>query len=341
MNAGPALLQSGAAGRSPAAASGRVLDHLPHFLRFGQVGQLLRRLVGLPVWRREDFLADLPAETVARLGTIGHKVRGSRYPPAIFVHGVLPRSGTNFIANALALHDAVRAFPAGLLEFPLVEIAPGAEALRHEWLAHFPANAPLVADHELLAYLASGWLAALQADAPGRQLLLKSPHVRQIGLFRAILPRDKLVLCLRDGRDVIASTLATFEPGLLRKSFRQLVMEWRLASEAVLAFAPGGPLENRHTVVVRYEDMVERPKDEIRRILPVLGLDAGVFPFDRLARLPVYGSSTTREQGRQSWQPVRRSPSFKPIGRFENWPTHRKRLFEHLAGDTLRRAGYC
>jgi protein-tyrosine sulfotransferase len=238
------------------------------------------------------------------------------------------------------LHGAVSAFPRGLFEFPLVELAPGARALQHEWLAHFPGNGRLVEEFELFGYLASGWLAALQAEAPNRRLLMKSPHVRQIGIFRAALPRDKLVLCLRDGRDVIASTLATFEGGLLRKSFRQLVMEWRLATEAVLAFAPGGPRENGNTVVVRYEDMVEQPRQVLRQILPMLDLDPADYPFDELDRLPVYGSSTSREQGRQSWQPVTRQASFKPIGRFASWPEHRKRLFDQLAGEVLQRAGY-
>jgi len=319
---------------------GRALDHLPHFLRLAQLGHVVCRLLGRPVWRAEDFLVTLPSAAQARLSSIAHQVRGGAHPPAILVHGVLPRSGTNFVANALALHGAVSAFPRGLFEFPLVELAPGARALQHEWLAHFPGNARLVEELELFGYLASGWLAALQAEAPGRRLLMKSPHVRQIGVFRAALPRDKLVLCLRDGRDVVASTLATFEGGPRRKSFRQLVTEWRLATEAVLAFAPGGPLENGNTVVVRYEDMVEQPRRVLREILPTLDLDPADYPFDELDRLPVYGSSTTREQGRQSWQPVARQASFKPIGRFEGWPAHRKRRFDELAGLTLQRAGY-
>lgn len=328
--------------KAPTASyDGRVLDHLPHFVRLSQLRHLFRRVLGLPVWQPEDFLGELSDAAAARLATIARCVRGSDYRPAIFVHGVLPRSGTNFIANALALHRAIDAFPRGLFEFPLVELAPAARALQHEWLAHFPGNARLVEDLELLGYLASGWLAALQAEAAGRHLLVKSPHVRQIGVFRAVLPDDKLVLCLRDGRDVIASTLATFQPGLSRKSFRQLVTEWRLATEAVLAFAPGGPLENDDTVVVRYEDMVANPRHEITRILKVLDLDPAGYCFADLDQLPVFGSSTTRDNGRQDWEPVRRDAAFNPIGRFEAWPEHRKRAFAHLAGDVLQRAGYC
>lgn len=335
---------------SVSAPTSGFLSHVPRFLRIAQCGQLLRRLVGLPACKPDDFLFDIAPAAQKRLASIARQVRGPSCRPAIFVNGVLPRSGTNFVANALALHPDVAAFPREMHEFPLIEIAPGAGALQHEWLSLYPANTSLVQPFELFGYLASGWLADLQSEVQDRQLLFKSPHVRQISLFRAALPNDKLVLCLRDGRDVVASTMATFERGLFsrgfrergifRKSFRQLVVEWRLATEAVLAFAPGGPRANPHTIVVRYEDLVEDPQSQIAKILPVLGLDQGRFPADQLKQLPVFGSSTTRENGSQSWEPVERKANFNPIGRFENWPEARKRAFEHMAGDLLHRAGY-
>lgn len=323
----------------PAAAP--LWRHVSAFARFQQTGQLARRLLGLPDLSEADFVFPLAGGDAARLTAIAHRVRGAGYRPAVFVNGVMPRSGTNYIANALALHPAVAAFPRDMHEFPLLDLAPGARALRHECLAHYQANAGLLQEHELFAWLASGWLADLQAEAPDRHLLFKSPHVRQLALFRAALPEDRLILCLRDGRDVVASALASFEQWrLTRRSFRQLVHEWRLATEAVLACAPGGPLAHPHTVIVRYEAMVADQAAEIRRILPALGLDPSSYPFDRLARLPVFGSSTTAPDGSWRYRQVRRDAGFNPLRRFESWPERRKRAFQRLAGDTLRRAGY-
>ncbi len=316
--------------------------HLRQFVRWSQSLRFARRLVGLVDVTPEDFLFELDDHEVARLQTIARRVRGATYRPAIFVNGVLPRSGTNFIANALALHPAIAAFPRRLYEFPLLQTAPGARALRHEWLAHFPYNASLVRDHEFFACLASGWLADLQGEAPDRHLLFKSPHLRQLALFRATLPDDRLVVCLRDGRDVVASTLDSFKDHSrsTRRSFRQLVHEWRLATEAALDCAPDGPHAHPHTVIVRYEDMVADQESEIRRILPALGLDPAAFPFAQLERLPVFGSSAAGPDGEWRWRRAERDAGFKPVGRFANWPEHRKRAFLHLAGDTLRRAGY-
>ena len=341
MDATPTILDGAVNGRGRPTAQASLWRHLAAFARFRQTGQLVRRLTGLPERSEADFLFSLPAGEVARLTTIARRARGDRYRPALFVNGVLPRSGTNYIANALALHPAVAAFPRQMYEFPLLEIAPGARALRHEWLAHYRENAAIVQEHELFAWLAGGWLADLQAGEPERHLLFKSPHVRQLALFRAALPDDRLILCLRDGRDVVASTLASFEKRRLTRSFRQLVHEWRLATEAVLACAPGGPQAHPYTVVVRYEAMVADQAAEIRRIMQAIGLDLAAYPFDRLADLPVFGSSGAKPNGKWRWQQVRRDAGFNPIGRFENWPDHRKRAFHHLAGDTLKRAGYC
>jgi protein-tyrosine sulfotransferase len=342
MDAGQTVVEVALARSRSTPTEASPLRHLGGFVRFGQAGQFLRRLLGLPDLTAADFLFALPPEEAARLAAIARRVRGPDYRPALFVNGVLPRSGTNFIANALALHPTIAAFPRQIFEFPLLEIAPGARALRHEWLAHYPANEALVHRHELFAYLAAGWLADLQADAPDRHLLFKSPHVRQVALFRAAFPEDRLILCLRDGRDVIASTLASFQKRRVTgKSFRQLVHEWRLATEAVLACAPGGPHAHRHTVVVRFEDMVAGQEAEMRRILAATGLDPAAYPFDRLAQLPVFGSSSAKPSGQWQWQRCKRDATFNPVGRFENWPEGRKRAFHHLAGDTLRRAGYC
>jgi protein-tyrosine sulfotransferase len=314
--------------------------HVVRYARWNQCAQLGRRLLGMPVWRAADFSSPLAAADVARLADLACAVRGADYPPAILLHGVLPRSGTNYLANAIALHPDVAGFPRQMWEFPLLHVAPGAEALQSEFIAMFPANEALLGKHEFLAYLASGWLAALQGEAGARRILMKSPHVQHIGLFPAIFPRDKLVLCLRDGRDVVASTMRTFGSHLLRKSFRQVVTEWKLATDAALAFAEGSPGHHPNAVVVRYEDGVREPQQLMQRLLARLDLDPARFPFDRLDHLPVIGSSTSEAEGAARWQPVKRDPAFNPIGRWRSWPKRRMKEFMDIAGDTLARAGY-
>lgn len=324
------------------ARSGSPLRHVVAHLRFNQAGQMLRRAVGLPVWRRDDFVREVEPACAQRLEEIARSVRGAEYKPAIFVHGVLPRSGTNFLANLLALHPDVASFPRRLWEFPLLHVLPGGRALQSEFLAMFPRNAEVLQPYELFALLASGWLADLQRGVGGdRHVLLKSPHVQHLFLFRHLFPRDKLVLCLRDGRDVLASAMATFRGRLLRKSFRQLAVEWRLAADAVLEFAPGGARAHPNVTVVRYEDLIGGGEQAVRDLLEDVELDARGYPYAAAVELPVFGSSGSRERGDARWRPQPRAQDFQPVGRWSTWPERRKRAFMRLAGTTLARAGYC
>ena len=313
------------------------LRRLWSFMRPDLVGMLARRAAGLRVWSTGDYLPEIPLEEAARLRGIADGVRGTERRQVIFVHGVLPRSGTNLVANALALHPDIEAFPDQLWEFPLLHTAPGAAALREEVLSLFPGNEQRVGRYDLLAFLASGWLADLQSRHPTRDLLLKSPHVRQLSLFRHVFPGDRLVVCLRDGRDVLASSAATFGGVFGGKSFRQTALEWAQATEAALEIGRGSMAG---MALVRFEDMVERPAETVASICRSIGLDASAYPYDALAELPVFGSSTNTATGDERWQPVDRASDFAPIGRWKDWPEKRKAAFERLAGETSRKAGY-
>lgn len=320
----------------------RDLRELARYARLPQLYRYGRRAVGLPAARKSDFMVEVPPGETVRLHAIAATIRGPHAPPAIFVHGVLPRSGTNFLADALALHPQVHANPGRLWEFPLLYIAPGAEALQREFLAMFPRNAEVMGRFDLLAYLASGWLTTLQKEAGQRRLLLKSPHVQNLALFRHIFPHDILFLCLRDGRDVIQSSLNTFARWQLRsKGFSELAREWRYATEAILSFEPGGEHAHANAKVVRYEALVEDTEAVVHDALRHARLDPEVFDFDALRRLPVRGSSSLASQGDQRWAPHDKPKDFQPVGRWRKaWSARKKRRFKAIAGTALIQAGY-
>jgi protein-tyrosine sulfotransferase len=312
------------------------------FVRLDQLPRYGRRALRLPSARAEDFDVGVAPAARRRLRAIADAVRGPRPSPAIFVHGVMPRSGTNFLADALALHPDVHAHPGRLWEFPLLYVAPGAKALREEFLAMFRRSEDVVGPYDLLAYLASGWLAALQQEAGPRRILLKSPHVQNITLAPHLFPHDVVLLCLRDGRDVVQSSLGTFPRWRLRgKGLGALAREWRHAAEAVLTFEPGGANAYPGARVVRYEALVEQPEAVMRELLNHAGLDAGVYDFEALQRLPVRGSSSLAVAGEGRWSQHDKPVNFHPVGRWQGvWTERQKRRFKAVAGATLVAAGY-
>jgi protein-tyrosine sulfotransferase len=311
------------------------------YVRLNQLPRYAMRLGGRPTARPEDFLPEIAPEEEARLAAIVRDVRGPDAPPAIFVHGVLPRSGTNFLADVLALHPDMHPDPGRLWEFPLLYVAGGSRALQEEFLTMFPENREVVGRYDALAYWAAGWMRRLQQQAGSKRILLKSPHVQNIGLFPALFPDDVALMLVRDGRDVVASSMKTFGGWRLgRKSFSALAHEWRLGCEAIMAHAPGGPRARDGMHVVRYEDLVREPEATVATLLAATGLDPARYDFEALRKLPVRGSSTSTADNGTRWRPQARSPGFNPVGRWRDWPQARKRRFNALAGPALLRAGY-
>jgi protein-tyrosine sulfotransferase len=307
--------------------------------RIAQFPAYIMRAVGLPFLKRADFLPALSAAERDRLASFGSATAGNR-PPAIFIHGVLPRSGTNLVSDALSLHPQVAQNPGDLWEFPLLSVAASAAALERDYLARAPGGAELKERFEFLALLATAWMDRLQQQVAGRTMMFKSPHMQNIGLFQAIFPRDYLILCIRDGRDIAESSARTFGKGLGRKTLIQIADEWSHATEGALTFEKDGANANPRAIVVRFEELVRDPAGVVRRLLTHCGLATDSFDFEALLKLRVRGSSSFTGAPEKRWQPVEKDAAFDPVGRWQAWSPAKRALFQWRAGKTLERAGY-
>lgn len=342
LTSGPPLYRTAGPPAARRSMLPRKLSELLAFLRVGQISRYARRAAGLRVSRPEDFVLPLSVAEAGRLAAIAAAVRGPSPRPAIFIHGVLPRSGTNFLSDALALHADVHLNPGRLWEYPLLYVTQGSVALQEEFVSMYGPNREVMERYEILGYLASAWLATLQAQSGDCRMLLKSPHVQGINLFRHVFPDDVLLLCLRDGRDVIQSSLKTFGRWMPQsKGFVQLAWEWRYGTEAILTFEPGGVNAYPRAMVVRYEQLVENPEGTMDAVLRHAGLDPARYDLAALHRLPIRGSSAIPSEQGERWLPQDRPEGFRPIGRWQSdWSVGWKRRFKAIAGETLIRAGY-
>jgi protein-tyrosine sulfotransferase len=318
---------------------GRLVD-LSHFVRITQLPFLVRRAAGFSAVQHEAFQIVNDPAIQSALPRIAHQIRGENHRPAIFVHGVLPRSGTNYLADAVALHPHIVQNPGELWEFPLLYMASGADALQQEFQFMFPPNRQVMHRYEMLAYLAGGWMRVLQDGAGDRRMLFKSPHMQNLALFSALFPHDKLLILVRDGRDVLQSSLATFGYRLFGKSFSAMASEWSAATALALEFQPGGRLASDNIQVVRYEDLVRDGRSVMEQVLRHCGLASEAFDWSQFDALPVRGSSTNNAAMAEKWRQVPRDHAFNPLGRWRAWPHARKAAFKKRAGETLIAAGY-
>ncbi len=309
-------------------------------IRVYQIVRMCKRLLGARFLTIEDFLPNISPDEGQILAALARTARGS-INSHIIVLGVMPRSGTNFVRDLLAMHPNVTADPGRLYEFPLLHAADDAAAFTRDFLKYFPRNEEVLGRYDILAMLAGTWLRELQTQAAGKHILLKCPHVHNLSLAQHIFPDAKIILCLRDGRDVLDSTQKTFaKTSLYRKNFRQIADEWRLAAEAIMTFSEGGLNENQNTMIVRYEDIIADQFEWVRKMLNHSGLDEVNYPWDEVDRMPVRGSSRSKAALKNRWMPEAKHPNFNSVRRWASWSDSRKLRFDKLAGSALELAGY-
>jgi hypothetical protein len=309
-------------------------------MRVNQMGLIARRLIGARFLTIDDFLPPVSPDQGARMAALARSASGEINVP-ILVFGVMPRSGTNFVRDLAAMHRDVEADVGRLYEFPLLHAAEDAAAFGRDFLRYFPRNAEVLEEYDLLAMLAGAWFRTLQEQSPGKRILLKCPHVHNLTLAQYIFPDAKLILCLRDGRDVVDSTLNTFSRySLTRKTFRQLADEWRLGTEAITTFAEGGENENDNTMVARYEDIVANPQHFVAEMLAHTELPPESYPWHQVDQMPVRGSSRSSAANEARWQPQAKPSDFNPVKRWAAWSDAQKTRFDKLAGRALELAGY-
>jgi hypothetical protein len=161
----------------------------------------------------------------------------------------------------------------------------------------------------------------------------KTPsYVIHIDLLAQVLPEGRFVHIVRDGRDVAMSYMdVPFGP----KDMREAAMFWRRRVGAGRAsgtrLGPGRYLE------VRYEDLVDRPEDNLRRVCAFLDaeFDPAMLRYHERAEELVSAARHPGHHGHLFHAPEKG---------VRDWRTTMSKddlvLFESIAGPVLERFGY-
>lgn len=214
------------------------------------------------------------------------RVAGSRL---VFVGG-LHRSGTTPLTRALAQHPGISGLhDTGVAEdegqhlqevYPRIRAYGGMGRFARAPEAHLTEASPLVSPASAQR-LIDAWAPYWDLD---RQLLLeKSPANMIMGRFlQALFPGSALIVVLRHPV-VTALALQKWNPLLVARNGRRRttlagrVDHWAHAYELLRADLPA--LDR--VEVIRYEDLVDRPADELARLQRLLDLEDPI-PHDSL-----------------------------------------------------------
>jgi hypothetical protein len=265
-------------------------------------------------------------------------VNGSTAEP-IFIHGILPRSGTNFLWDLMLLHPACAPAVPPVREDLFLDhsdhLVAFAAEVRAAWDPRWGLFDPDI-PQRLHAALGEGLTSFLWVERD-RRLLTKSPSVRHLERFFSFFPSARLLVLIRDGRSVVQSCMDTFG-----WEFERAARAWAEAAKEVLRFQSTQSKWADQWRIIRYEDLVDDLDAHLPGVLEHAGLDVAAYDMEAARNLPVRGSSVHLGEGHSSihWEPVPRSPAFAPTERWRGWTTDDHQRFAWIAGEQMTALGY-
>lgn len=270
----------------------------------------------------------------------------------------MPRSGTNFLADALSKHSLIARSPGNFWEYVPFRFHPMLES----YVDHVAESkhAHEFSSNEFLPFLGKAWLDFLAADvATGKIPLFKEPSIDHLESMFQMYLNCKAIFILRDGRDIVASALKSdfvmprfrwWKRSQIRRllpdeDFRILCRQYRDASRDLTNFLSSEAAERYRNqyLVVKYEALVDDSRNQLVEIIEWLDLDPDQFDWEEFGKMPVRGSSFLRgEDGGHDFGigVERPEEGFDPKKRWADWSSRRLEYFDRVAGRFARELGY-
>ncbi|XP_028164746.1 protein-tyrosine sulfotransferase-like [Ostrinia furnacalis] len=235
--------------------------------------------------------------------------------PLIFIGGV-PRSGTTLMRAMLDAHPDVRCGQE-------TRVVPRILQMRQHWARSQKESVRLeqagvskaVLDNAIAAFCLE---VIVRHGDPAPRLCNKDPLVLKMGTYvLELFPNAKFLFMVRDGRATVHSiiTRKVTITGFDLSSYRQCLTKWNHAVE--LMYQQCKALGSDKCLLVRYEALVLRPEETLRRVLGFLGLpwDEAVLHHERYINQPGgVALSNVERSSDQVVRPVNRDALDKWVG---------------------------
>ncbi|MBE9491198.1 MAG: sulfotransferase [Bacteroidetes bacterium] len=269
--------------------------------------------------------------------SIAKEIRGKSRKPSIIIHGIMPRSGTVYVGEILRLHPDL-AYPNQIWEVPFLQLTDEIKSTQEQFFNSYKKNKRKIGKDDFLPIFGSSLIAYLYGYLPSdKRMLIKVPDVRYLNYFKTVFPNENLLILLRDGRDVVSSTIRTWPD----KNFSEVCQRWDLSTKIALKYKEIYGNKKSGFWLAKYEDGVKDSKSFITDACKHFDLDVNLYPFDKMDEIKVIGSSTHKKDNKVTWDGMKKSKDFNPINRWSNWTDKEKNTFKKIAGDTLIKSGYC
>ena len=259
----------------------------------------------------------------------------------IYIISPTQRSGTNYLHSILSLHPK--------LYTPQSEYLPSETFLffHSDLLIRYCEETFRIWKHwckckdealenaykRFLAKTGDGIIGFFMEFVPeDKMLLLRTPDAQNIQYFPHLFPAGKMVILMRDGRDTVQSFIDSWGAEPIFKQFAQRWKNRRDQVEGYMEMMKRNNVEGR-AYLLHYENLLNEPEKEVEQLLDYLGLDKGLYAWDKLKGLPVLGSSKSKTQGTSvNWKPMDKKKWFEPTGKWKKWSKKKQAIYDGIMG---------
>lgn len=293
---------------------------------------------------------------------IQSEIDSSRY---VFLFGISVRSGTNFSARIFSKHPEVEVVPNNetIREFPLLKVIDQFKDSFDAFSSMYTGNNGNKEHYtwrKYAAYFGDSFLKyidnELVIDHSKKIYFMKDPGVKNIKFVSSVFPDSKVILLVRDGRDLVESS----EKGYLvwrnsqsvlnrvkryvfhytGREFRRNVKAWLNNAKMISEFLA---TENgKKALLIRYEDLAAEIPETYAKLFEYCGLSIEKVNYKNVEVIGSSFSDQISENGENKikWTPIEKTKKFKPVGRWKSWPKWKINYFNKVAGAYLKEFGY-
>ncbi|MBL7914788.1 MAG: sulfotransferase [Bacteroidia bacterium] len=256
----------------------------------------------------------------------------------IFIVGINPRSGTNYLYQLIALHpDCVhsRHYGEDFFLFASDKYLEFYDVVTKHWSPDWKNDNEVfrrALELGLLNYLNPG-----NGPAAAKYMVTKTPSAINSKNYLEMFSEGYMIVITRKGQDLVESFMKTFS-----SRFEDAVRGWKRGAAAIHDVMNDPKLmKSGRVLVIKYEDLYQKNTEVMTQILDFLKLDKSKFDFDKSANFDVIGSSTFKGNSEKvTWDPIPKTKTFNPLGRFSHWSRFRHYRYNWMAGKYSKEFGY-
>jgi hypothetical protein len=254
----------------------------------------------------------------------------------VFIIGINPRSGTNYLYQILALHpDCVHSKHYGedFILYGIENYIKFYKTVTSKWVPTWNNN-----KEEFKKSLEIGLMSYLDpGGAESKYVITKTPHPQNAELFLEAFSKGYMIIITRKGQDLVQSFMTTFN-----SRFDDATRGWKRGAESIHNVINDKKLmDSGRIIVIKYEDLYQKNEETMVKLLNFLNLDISKYDFQKSKNFDVIGSSTFKGNSEKAtWDPIPKNESFNPLGRFKDWSILRHYRYNWMAGKLSKEFGY-